>query len=428
MSEESSTSMEAMAQDDVSAGNNYFREKGSWTEAMELDSRHPIRNLIPPFVAGADDEEFSDELTDSQWKLVLDRLGPTLRLHGAQQEGQDESEQKEDEDNDQDESGRMEDGNSTPRTLDEKMAALGAEVKENGRADFDNNLSPEEKEHVAALKWATEVIRENNVIEPWVRQIIGACITTHIQTREHLGKGKVGVAVVTLPVEQVNRVLTQCMKAYKELDRFELQDARDPLIDYSEVDAIPAMLGTIHDLRNTLGCVAMIEMQAEAWRTEATEYLAANGLLADELLLGMGETLGRREMTGQYRSVGTPSVRDVLHQYTTNLPLVEGYDDYATPRNIGFAALGGLDLAYLGPMMFLSAQLKKEAGVPWQLVGDSYSSLWLTAGMSLMRPLPLEAGLQVLKAYDRCASNWDPFAPTQDQQNRARAVGGRPYR
>ena len=160
MSEEPSTSMEAMAQDDVSAGNNYFREKGSWTKAMELDSRHPIRHLIPLVVNGTDDEEFGDELTDSQWKLVLDRLGPTLRLHGAQQEGQDESERREDEDNDQDESERMEDEDNAPRTLDQKMAALGTAVNANGRADFDNNLSPEEKEHVAALKWATEVIRK----------------------------------------------------------------------------------------------------------------------------------------------------------------------------------------------------------------------------------------------------------------------------
>ena len=41
-----------------------------------------------------------------------------------------------------------------------------------------------------------------------------------------------------------------------------------------------------------------------------------------------------------------------------------------------------------------------------------------------MRPLPLEAGLQVLKAYNRCGSGWDPFAPSPSQVNLASVVGG----
>ena len=40
-----------------------------------------------------------------------------------------------------------------------------------------------------------------------------------------------------------------------------------------------------------------------------------------------------------------------------------------------------------------------------------------------MRPLPLEAGLQVLKAYNRCGSDWDPFAPSPNQVTLANRVG-----
>ena len=45
-----------------------------------------------------------------------------------------------------------------------------------------------------------------------------------------------------------------------------------------------------------------------------------------------------------------------------------------------------------------------------------------------MRPLPLEAGLQVLKAYNRCGSDWDSFAPSPSQRTRANAVGGQRVR
>ena len=41
-----------------------------------------------------------------------------------------------------------------------------------------------------------------------------------------------------------------------------------------------------------------------------------------------------------------------------------------------------------------------------------------------MRPLPLEAGLQALKAHNRCGSNWDPFAPSPCKLNLASVVGG----
>ena len=41
-----------------------------------------------------------------------------------------------------------------------------------------------------------------------------------------------------------------------------------------------------------------------------------------------------------------------------------------------------------------------------------------------MRPLPLEAGLQALKAQNGCGSNWDPFAPSPCKLNLASVVGG----
>ena len=90
------------------------------------------------------------------------------------------------------------------------------------------------------------------------------------------------------------------------------------------------------------------------------------------------------------------------------------YDSSLTSGNsdIGFAVIKGRLLAHLAPMMFLSAQLKKTSGVPWQLIGSQYTSVWLTAGTSLMRPLPLEVGLRVLKASNLCAADEDPFRPS----------------
>ena len=84
-------------------------------------------------------------------------------------------------------------------------------------------------------------------------------------------------------------------------------------------------------------------------------------------------------------------------------------------EDIGFAAIGGGLLTHLAPMMFLSAQQEKVKGVPWQVVGNQYVSVWLTAGEDLMRPLPLEAALLVLKAYRRCHANADPFQPSDLQ-------------
>ena len=128
--------------------------------------------------------------------------------------------------------------------------------------------------------------------------------------------------------------------------------------------------------------------------------------------------MGRREMTTPYTNQGHYTVRDILHSYTANLAQLvhetdsAGEEDDSTDNEVGFAIIKGRQLAHLGPMMFLSAQLKKTNGVPWQLINGQYTSVWLTAGTSLMRPLPLDVGLRVLKASNLCAADEDPFRPS----------------
>ena len=240
-------------------------------------------------------------------------------------------------------------------------------------------------------------------------------MTTLIQPKVVLRAADLGIALVTLPEEQGNNTLAQCMKAYRVLDEFELRDIRGLTED--------AHVGMVWNARHALACVVAIDMQVDPWLDQARRHLGQLGLRADGLLLGVDDFLPRREMTSQYMSPDGPTIRDTLHTHTSQLPLV--FNDFDPDgeeeefEDIGFASVGGGLLTHLAPMMFLSAQQEKVKGVPWQVVGDQYVSVWLTAGEDLLRPLPLEAALLVLKAYRRCPENANPFQPSELQHGLA---------
>ena len=90
------------------------------------------------------------------------------------------------------------------------------------------------------------------------------------------------------------------------------------------------------------------------------------------------------------------------------IPLVVVGTDPPAPHSVGFATVGGKNLAYLGPLMFSVAQAKKK-GCPWQLLNEHYVTVWMTVGGNAVHPLSLTNGLAVLKAAGWCAPDSDPY-------------------
>ena len=363
---------------------NFFQQKASTTEALALDNDHPIRNL------SRTGGPAGGELTAAQWVQVVNRIETILQTCPVQ--------------------GVALAGPTWQLgTKGEVLAALRTVVNSGPRDSWEEELTNTEMAHLAALRWAIATLMQHNMVEPRIQKIVGAGLTTLIQRRVMVGNAAIGIATVAFPVVEANQILTQCMKAYQVLDAFELEDITE-LGVYED-------LSTILGARNVLAGIAMIDMQVDPWVTRADDHLGDVGVATREMHLTERDTMARREMTAPFETQGRVTVRDVLHAYTNNLPhlasdhpyIADGASDFT---GVGFAGIGDMRLAHLAPLMFLSAQLEKVRGVPWQVIGDKYMSVWLTAGPTLMRPLPLGAGLQVLKAGNLCAADEDPFRPS----------------
>ena len=155
--------------------------------------------------------------------------------------------------------------------------------------------------------------------------------------------------------------------------------------------------------RNLLASFAMINMQVDAWIKKAEEHLKDLGLKDVEgILLGEADILSRSSFNKPMASGDDDEtmLQNFITAIRNQFPLVIN-NQYVEYADIGFATAGGKVLAKLAPVMFRSAQLAKK-GCQWQLVGTEHCAVWLTVGGTFVAPLPMDVGLHVLKAFNKC--------------------------
>ncbi len=286
-------------------------------------------------------------------------------------------------------------------TCEEAKEALNHTLKTADRDRFNPNLTPNEKKHIEALEWAfRSLVVNHNVLEPRIKKIIGAALTCLVAQPEQVLTlhETLHVSTITFPKEEGNKVLAQCMKAYRALDEVELWDIHG----FEQDDD---GLYHIEEGRNYLACCAMIDMQVGPWLKKAKNHLAdielikKEGLLLDETdILSRATLLGKGELPPSTNPTAS-AVNEYIMTITSKLPFAINNDDYIA-KNVGFAAAGGKLLAKLAPMMFASAQMGNRN--TWQMISGKYRSVWLTIGTTLLCPFPMDAGLVLLEAGRVC--------------------------
>ena len=297
--------------------------------------------------------------------------------------------------------------NETIPTCAEAVMALDCQIDMANRDFLDPNLPIREEKHLAALEWALRTLVTSEVLESRIKTIIGAALTCLIRPKVSLGQTdeEVGLAVIKFPKREAHRILKECMKAFRVLDTISRWDING--FEDGEDD-----LGKIVDGRHLLACCAMMDMQVAPWHQKAKQHLNRLGLgNMDNLHLGIEDIPSRSSLLKGTAGVG--NLRKYIKAITSKLPFAVNNDD-GIPRNVGFATAGGKVLSKLAPLAFASAQSTKS-GCVWQLIGGEYFSVWLTIGTSILSPLPLHSGQNVLEKYQICDPDMVPFQLTDAQ-------------
>ena len=386
-------------------------EKRNWTEAMPIDKDHAIRFISRNWKG--------QDLTQEQWNEICPRIVKML---------QQDCDMRADHQN----YGFF--GPSEVHSfvnVQDAIKALDHQVDIDGKDWLDPNLPGPIKKHIYALEWAFQNLMMNNeVLESRIKKIIGAALTCEIQHAETIGHlcptpndddGKpsavkkhkpnnnnkdadgasdvsLGVAVIKFSEVEGNKILTQCMKAYRVLDEVACWDINGFLDN-------DCHLWKMIEGRNYLACCAMIDMQVKPWLAKAKQHLSDIGLQGVEaLLLGEADILSRSVLLN---GAGQGELSQYINAITSKLPKAFA-DNGDEATDVGFATAGGKVLAKLAPLMFASAQIVNDG--KWQLVQNEYHSVWLTVGdAAYYFPLKKASGLLLLKAFQICEQNLDPF-------------------
>ena len=362
---------------------NAYDQKASM-EAMDIDKNHPIRFIV---------RCWKDDLTQGQWDEVRPRIVamlqecPELYHHHV---------------------GEYE----LLETPEMAIEALEHEPEVTGKGKSDPNLPESDRKHISALEWAVWNLVHNDVLESRIKKIVGAGLTCLIGKAEWLRDSEegVGISVIKFPEAEGKKILTECLKAYRVWDDICLWDIEGFAMGDDN-------LYKMAQGRNLLACFAMIDMQVKAWVEKAEKLLEDLSLAGVEgILLGEADTLSRSDFKTPWESTSDDKAMlgNFIRAIRNRFPLAINNDDmiYA---DVGFSTVGGKLLAELGPIVFRLAQLTKK-GCQWQLIGPEYQAVWLTVGTELVAPLPMERGLEILKAFNRCEPSVFPSKMSNDEK------------
>ena len=352
---------------------NPYDQKAS-TEAMPVDKDHAIRFL---------ERTWEHDLTQDQWNEVRPRIVAIL-----QEECQLEN--------------WLVGENQVLKTTDVALEALDHQFDMTGKTVNDKmypKLSEKEREHIHALEWAVQTFVDHHVgvLESRIKKIVGAALTCLISKSKwsRSSNYRLGISALQFPAETGDKILTECLKAYRVLDevcRWDIEGFR--MGSYN--------LFKMAEGRNLLACFCMIDMQVAPWIKKAEEHLQTLGLGVEGILLGENDILSRSD----FQKPMAPGYSDevmwgnFLSVIRSKFPRAINNDDME-PADVGFCTVGGKLLAKLAPRMFLSAQLAK-GGCQWQLIGTECQAVWFTFGTAFIAPLLMDVGLHVLKAFEKC--------------------------
>ena len=366
---------------------NAYDQKAS-VEAMAINKDHPIRFI---------DQNWKHELTQDQWDDVRPRV--VAMLNKCQLES------------------CLVGPNQLLKTTDMAFEALNHQVEMTGKDRMNPNPPELDRKHICALEWAIRILVNNNVLESRIKKIVGAGLTCLIRRSKWSCSSNegLGISIIEFPEAEGNKILTQCLKAYRVLDYVCRWDM-DPF--EMEDDCLDKMARA----RNWLACFCMIDMQVGPWIEKAKKHLKALGLKRVEgFLLGEEDILSRTSFTKrealssfkkQEASMGEwanyiRAIRNKFPKGLCNGNLIGG--------DVGFCTAGGKVLAKLAPIVFRSAQLTKK-GCQWQLIQSKYRAVCLTVATALLAPLPMDMGLHVLKAFEKCDPTVFPSRMSDSEQ------------
>ena len=414
MNNEDKTNKEVMAANigDVTAKMPNPYEKCMTKEAMPIDSDHPIRFITRCWPTDA-------YLTQEQWNEICPRIVKMLQQHCDMR------------------TNHQNYGFFGPSevysfvNVQDAIKALDHQVDIDGKDWLNPNLPGPIKKHIYALEWAFQNLMMNDeVLESRIKKIIGAALTCLILPAETIGQlspkdnsilpaqtigqlspkdhqdVSLGLAAIKFPKQEGNKILTECMKAYRVLDEVACWDINGFLDNGCH-------LWKMIEGRNYLACCAMIDMQVYLWLEKAKKHLSDIGLGdVEEVLIGEADILSRSVLLN---GEGQGLVSQYMNAIISKLPLAVNNDDMEA-SGVGFATAGGKVLAKLAPMMFASAQSVKS-GCAWQLIGDKYQSVWTTAGDNvLVTPVSLDKALIMFKTLGICHPSSGPFMLSKRQR------------
>ena len=350
---------------------NPYDQKAS-TEAMPIDKDHAIRFL---------QRSWEHDLTQDQWNEVRPRIVAIL-----QEECQLEN--------------WLVGENEVLKTTDMALEALDHEFDMTGKTVKDKmypKLSEKDRKHIHALEWAVQTLVDHNVLESRIKKIVGAALTCLISKSEWSSSSncRLGISTLQFPAETGNKILTECLKAYRVLDEVYCWDIEGfRMNDWN--------LFKMAEGRNFLACFCMIDMQVAPWIEKAEKHLQTLGLGVEGVFLGEKDILSRSDFEKPMAAGQSDEVMwgNFLTVIRSKFPRAINNDDMQ-PADVGFCTVGGKLLAKLAPRMFLSAQLNK-GGCQWQLIGTEYQAVWFTFGTAFVTPLLMDVGLHVLKAFEKC--------------------------
>lgn len=259
---------------------------------------------------------------------------------------------------------------------DEQVQALGYQcVMDDTDSEWEECLKKEERVHLEALESAFRTLMEEEVLELRIRKVIGAALTCGIEAPKIFGEGVgLNLALISFPRVEGNKILTECLKAYREFDG-------QIYWDINAFEAHESVFSSIEEGWNLLACCAMIDEQAEQWVKKAKKHLDKLELgQVKGLLLNENDILSRAAlMKGTEFPEG--DVPDYVKATTSTFHWAVNNDDME-PMNVGFATVGGKALADLAPMMFATAQKIKKGH--WHLTGNEHNSVWFALGETIL--------------------------------------------
>ena len=360
---------------------NAYDQKAS-VEAMAINKDHPIRFI---------DQNWKHESTQDQWDDVRPRI--VAMLNKCQLES------------------CLVGPNQLLKTTDMAFEALNHQVEMTGKDRMNPNPLELDRKHICALEWGIRILVNNNVLESRIKKIVGAGLTCLIRRSKWSCSSKEGVGIIMIefPEAEGDKILTQCLKAYRVLDyvcRW----------DISAFEMEDDCLDKLARARNWLACFCMIDMQVGPWIEKAKKHLKALGLKGVEgILLGEEDILSRSDFETPMASTGEWG--NFICEIRNEFPLAVNKDDDSDPCDVGFCTAGGNLLANLAPMMFRTAQLAKR-GCEWQLIGSECQAVWLTVATTFEAPLPMDVGLHILKAFEKCDATVFPCALSDNEKKK----------